>query len=77
MHVEGVLCDPCHRARVEKRIETFDGNHDDTHEAVCPHCGYVEGDSWEMIEGLRNCPDCKREYELTRNIEVTYTTFKV
>jgi hypothetical protein len=37
----------------------------------------VEGDSWEMSEGLRNCGDCEREYELIRNMEVTYTTAKV
>jgi hypothetical protein len=75
-YVEGVLCEQCHDARVQKRIETFDGDHEYTYEAVCPHCGYVEGDSWEMSEGVRNCGDCDREYELTRNTEVTYTTAK-
>ncbi len=77
MYCEGVLCDPCHKARVEKRIETFDGDHNHTHEVVCPHCGYVGNDSWEKAEGLQTCADCGCDYEMTRNVEVTYTTEKV
>jgi DNA-directed RNA polymerase subunit RPC12/RpoP len=43
---------------------------------VCPHCGYVHRDSWDMSEGVRNCNDCGREFDLTRHTEVTYTTTK-
>ena len=76
MYVEGVLCNPCHGARVEERISKFNGDHEYTHEAVCPHCGYVHRDSWDMSEGVRNCNDCGREFDLTRHTEVTYTTIK-
>jgi len=76
MYVEGVLCGPCHGARVEDRISKFNGDHEYTHEAVCPHCGYVHRDSWDMSEGVRNCNDCERKFDLTRHTEVTYTTIK-
>lgn len=75
-HSEGVLCDPCHEKRVEKRIAEFSGNTDYTNEVICPHCGYQHSDSFEMSEGVRECHDCGREYEMERDVSVTYSTTK-
>lgn len=76
-HTEGVLCRPCHKARVDAREASFDGDTSYTHEAICPYCGYKHRDSWEMSEGERNCPDCEKVFDLVRNVEVTYSTEKV
>lgn len=75
-YLEGVLCNGCHTARVEKRIAEFDGDVDYTDEIVCPHCGYEHSDSWEMREGEHECSDCCRPFDVTRNVEVTYSTTK-
>jgi transcription elongation factor Elf1 len=71
-----VLCDPCHEKRVEKRIAEFDGDTDYTDEVICPHCGYEHSDSFEMSEGVRECSDCGREFEMERDVAVTYSTTK-
>ena len=75
-YFEGVLCERCHRVRMDARIAAFAGDIKHTPEAVCPHCGYVMGDSWEYGEGRNNCPDCDNEFKLTRNTETTYSTEK-
>lgn len=75
-HAEGVLCDPCHKKRVAKRISEFDGDTDCTYEVTCPYCGYEFSDSWEMSEGERECPDCENTFEIERHVEVTYATYK-
>ena len=77
MYCEGVLCDPCHTNRVEKRIAEFDGDHEYMAHAVCPHCGCVEADSWDMTEGEQQCDDCGRDYVLERIVDVSYSTTKV
>lgn len=75
-YTEAVLCSKCHEKRVEKRIAEFDGDTDGTDEIVCPHCGYECSDSWEKSEGVRECGDCGREYEVEREVTVTYSTTK-
>lgn len=75
-YTEAVLCSPCHDKRVAKRITEFDGDTDYTDEVVCPHCGYEHSDSWEMSEGHHECGDCCRPFEITQNVEVTYSTEK-
>ena len=75
-YTEGVLCDPCHTVRVDKRIAKFKGNTSYTSEVICPHCGYQHRDSWEMSEGEQECPDCERKYEISKYVEVSYTTTK-
>ena len=58
-------------------------DHDMTHEAVCPHCGYEHGDSWEFggqsgrDVGHVDCMDCGKPFSWSREYEVTYTTRKV
>ncbi len=76
-YTEGVLCDSCHEKRVEKRVAEFSGDTDYTDEITCPHCGYVCSDSWEISDGKRECGDCGREYEVERDVVVTYCTTKI
>lgn len=48
-----------------------------TKEAVCPHCGHEQSDSWEYSDsGVYNCGSCDKKFHLTRNTKVTYTTEK-
>ncbi len=75
-YTEAVLCGDCHKRRVEKRIAEFDKNTDYTDEIVCPHCGYEHSDSFEMSEGEQECRDCGRPFEVTRDVQVTYSTTK-
>ncbi len=72
---EGLLCTPCHRKRVAKRIAEFTGDTQGTDEIVCPHCGYEHGDSFEFKEGEHPCADCERVYHVERVVDVTYNTF--
>lgn len=76
-YCEGVLCDVCHRARVEKRIADFNESTHYTEQIVCPHCGYKVGDSWEVSEGRQQCEDCQNEYDVERIVDVTYSTTKL
>jgi len=75
-YTEAVLCSPCHDKRVETRIAEFDGATDYTDEVTCPHCGYQCSDSWEMSEGVHECGDCGREFEMERDVTVSYSTTK-
>ena len=75
-HTEGVLCDPCHEKRVEKRIAEFFEDTEHTDEVTCPWCGYECSDSWEISDGTRECGDCGREYDVERDMTVTYSTAK-
>lgn len=75
-YMEGVLCDKCHKARVEKRIVDFSDDTDFTDEVVCPHCGFKYSDSWEMEDGGHTCSDCGNKFELSRDVEVHYSTEK-
>ena len=74
---EGVLCHPCRQIRIDKRIAEFNGDTSYTREVVCPHCGHEHMDSWEMDDGEYSCSDCDNEFEITRDVDVTYSTSKV
>lgn len=45
---------------------------------VCPFCGYVARDAWEIGDGEgeteHDCGNCERPYLVYRHIEVTYST---
>lgn len=45
----------------------------------CPYCGWEDQDSWEFDqeEGTTECGGCEREFNVTREIEVTYSTSKI
>lgn len=76
----GVLCDECHKARMDAKIAEIERKPIDTKyesEAICPWCGYRHSDSWEMSEGEHECHDCERRFELSKCVEVTYSTSKV
>jgi ribosomal protein S27AE len=58
----------------------------DTHmkdRLICPHCGYVEKDAWEIdfgdIDGDTNiaCASCGEEYLASRMAVFYYSTEKV
>lgn len=73
-------CQPCEKAERKARIKTRKAagfEHDYTDEVVCPHCGYEHGDSWEMCEGERECPECEKSFEMEREVSVSYTTSKI
>ena len=72
-YTEAVLCSPCHEKRVEKRILEFDGDTEYTNEVTCPHCGHQCSDSWEMSEGEHECGDCGREFEMERDVTVSFS----
>lgn len=82
-YLEAVLCRPCHANRVKQREAEFQERLADdsmltqyTDEVVCPHCGHEHRDSFEMSEGRYECGDCCKPFEITRNVEVTYSTEK-
>ena len=46
---------------------------------VCPYCGYVDMDSWEIDEGHYDefeCPSCEEVFEVECEYRVTYTSRK-
>ena len=53
-------------------------------EAVCPYCGYVCRDSWELFESEDQdgaetehiCGECEKEYNVELNVEYSFTTSK-
>jgi transcription elongation factor Elf1 len=53
-------------------------NTDYTRELVCPYCGHVESDSWQIHgdRGWTSCSDCVETYEYIRNVKITYCTNK-
>lgn len=54
-------------------------DHEYTPDLVCPYCGYVNRDSWEIghDEGETNCNRCEKLYEYERHITVRFSTAKV
>ena len=46
------------------------------HEMICPYCGYEQRDSWEIPgdDGTVECGRCEKEFDFTRNVEVTFST---
>lgn len=49
-----------------------------TDKLVCPYCGYVEDDSWELWDCDDDyvCPECGETFSYERCYEVTYTSIK-
>lgn len=48
---------------------------------ICPYCGYIDRDSWEIdfgpgLEGdtTVSCSACNREFWVDRTVSVTYTS---
>ena len=56
-------------------------DHEYTDYAVCPYCGYVDKDSWELNlgpgldgDGDVSCNSCGKDFFVSRNVTVTYST---
>ena len=54
---------------------------DFTPSPVCPYCGHVERDAWEIDFGSSEtatvfCGACGRGYVVLQHISITYTTSK-
>lgn len=45
----------------------------------CPYCDWEDNDSWEFDEdsGTLTCGDCGEEFNVERNVEVTYSTTRI
>ena len=48
---------------------------------TCPYCGYEDRDSWEVDLGNNECTEiecrnCGKEMRVTRNVSVSYTSYK-
>ena len=57
--------------------ENKDIEHEYTEEIVCPWCGYETGDSWECSdEGEEECPECQKKFNYSRNIQVSYSSWR-
>lgn len=46
---------------------------------ICPYCNYEDQDSWEFQEesGTQICGSCEKEFNVSRDIEVTYSTSRI
>lgn len=51
---------------------------------VCPYCGHLERDAWEIdfgpgLDGNTHtwCGSCGKEYFLSRNVSVSYSSKKI
>lgn len=54
-------------------------DHQYTREPVCPHCGHVKRNAWELGLGdfdqyQTECGECDKPYMITAHIRRTYTT---
>jgi DNA-directed RNA polymerase subunit RPC12/RpoP len=73
-----LTCQTCHEKRAEAVVAKFTGDTDFTTEITCPWCGCEQGDSWEANDSDEHeCDYCGREYEHTRDVDVTYCTEKI
>jgi transcription elongation factor Elf1 len=45
----------------------------------CPYCDWEDRDSWEFGEdsGIYTCGNCGEEFNVERNVEVTYSTTRI
>ena len=46
---------------------------------TCPYCGWEDNDSWEFDQedGTVECGGCEKEFNVSRNVEVTYSTSRI
>lgn len=53
-------------------------DHECTDNAVCPYCGHVNKDSWELPgnDDETQCGSCGKEYFYERSELITYYTYK-
>ena len=68
------VCDACEEQQFKVRM--WQNEQDDTDELVCPWCGYVNRDSWELPDedDAYECPSCGKTFEYMRQTTVTYSS---
>jgi len=66
------------------KVETKEIDHEYTDEVVCPYCGYIMSDSWELgdrdggeCEWEEICPECDKKFISARMITIDYKTRKM
>lgn len=47
-----------------------------TQNAICPHCGCEQLDSWELESGEYDCEFCNKPFIVIVNVEISYLTYK-
>ena len=54
-------------------------DHEYTNDIVCPYCGYEFINSWEYTESEDevSCQRCDQSFNLSVEIEISYTTSKI
>ena len=57
-------------------------DHEYTRNIVCPHCGYEDMDSWEVMSGeedlgIIECGRCEKSFLASRIITIEYCTEKI
>lgn len=75
----GLLCGNCHTKRVNERIEKGGHKTQHTSNIVCPICGHVFINSWEIHDdsGTLDCEDCGSTFFYERYVDISYCTKKV
>ncbi len=57
-------------------IEYSEKRHKD--DVECPHCDHEHDESWDFPEsGVVSCHSCEKDFYMTRNIQITYSSSKV
>ena len=53
--------------------------HDSENNIMCPYCDWEDNDSWEFDddEGIVTCGNCEKEFNVSRDISVSYSTSKI
>jgi len=62
-----------------KQLNNNKMEHNNERNITCPYCGWEDEDSWEFgeDEGTATCGSCEKEFNVTREIEVTYSTSRI
>jgi hypothetical protein len=77
---KNVLCRKCDKERIKEEIEKCKENPPNSNcesEVVCPWCGYIHHDSWEIDNGEFECNNCGNKMEVVKEVSVTYSTEKI
>jgi len=69
----------CWEEEKQELIKQYEWHEDKTsveEEMICPYCGYEQMNSWEIPgdDGTVECGRCEKEFDFTRNVEVTFST---
>ncbi len=46
-------------------------------QVTCPWCGHEETDSWKFKDGVYECSECDKPFEVYRHVSVDYSTYRV